>query len=163
MCMHMPAAAQRGYLSDPAGRSPGDRAGTRGAQRGSVSAYQQHVSLIAAAPDQTSLTAAVRGPEPRTIGRLAALVIDVATQLDTSLDTSTSRQPLPTVVAECAEVLEGCLQAQREAARRDESMTGAKDELRRLARLLTTVDRADLAIVLRQIRRVLGRLDVVAG
>jgi len=60
-------------------------------------------------------------------------------------------------------VLEGCLQAQREAARRDESMTGAKDELRRLARLLTTVDRADLAIVLRQIRRVLGRLDVVAG
>jgi hypothetical protein len=137
--------------------------GTPGAQRGIVSAYQQHVSLIAAAPNQTSRTAAVRGPEPRTIGRLAALVVDVATQLDTSLDTSTSRQPLPTAVAECTEVLEGCLRAQRDAADRDESMATTTDELRRLARLLTVVDRADLAIVLRQLRRVLGRFDVVAG
>lgn len=163
MCMHMPVAAQPVYPRDPLRRSPRSCPGTPGAQRSIVSAYQQHVSLIAAAPNQTSRAAAARGPEQRTIGRLAALVIDVATQLDTSLDTSTSRMPLPTAVAECTEVLEGCLQAQRDAAARDESMTTSKDELRRLARLLTTVDRADLAIVLRQIRRVLGRFDVVAG
>lgn len=163
MCMHMPVAVQAAYLPDPLRRSPRGSPGTPGAQRRIVSAYQQHVSLTAAAPNQTSLTAAARGPEQRTIGRLAALVLDVATQLDPSLDPSTSRKPLPIAVAECTEVLEGCLQAQRDAGGRDESMATSKDELRRLARLLTMVDRADLAIVLRQIRRVLGRFDVAAG
>jgi len=101
------------------------------------------------------VTGPARGPEQRTLGRLASLVIDVATQLDTAPGTA----PLP-VVAECTEVLEDCLQAQRDARGLDESMMATKDELKRLARLLTVVDRADLAIVLRQIRRVLGRLDV---
>jgi len=97
---------------------------------------------------------ATRGPEPRALGRLASLVIDVATELEAPLARA------PAVIAECTAVLEGCLEAQRDAGGRDESMMTTKDELKRLARLLGVVDRADLAIVLRQIRRVLGRLDV---
>jgi len=125
-----------------------------------VSAYPQHASLTATAPNTTSGFAGTgsRGPEQRTLGRLASLVIDVAAQLDGH----GGNAPLPAMVAECTEVLEGCLQAQRDAGGRDESMMTSKDELKRLARLLTVVDRADIALVLRQIRRVLARFDACA-
>jgi hypothetical protein len=135
-----------------------------------VSASPQHGFLAAAVPNTTSSPVAAgagagdgslpaRSPDLRTLGRLASLVHEVANQVEPPR----AREPLPAVIAECAEVLEGCLQAQRDAVGRDESMMTTKDELARLARLLTVVDRADLGIVLRQIRRVLGRFDVHAG
>lgn len=96
------------------------------------------------------------GVEDPAIGQLASLMIDVAAQFDPQRP----RQPVPDMVAECNAVIEGCLEAHRPSDR--ESITAARDELRRLAKLLTIVDTADIAMVLRQIRRVLGRFDALA-
>jgi hypothetical protein len=87
------------------------------------------------------------------LGRLADLVEDVVTHLETTAD-----QPLPGAVAECNAALEMCLEARREAPGRG-STVAARDELRRLARLLKVVEQPDSVLVLRQIRRVLGRFD----
>jgi hypothetical protein len=62
-------------------------------------------------------------------------------------------------IAECNTALELFLEMQRDACDRDEFGTTVADDLRRLSRLLNVVERADVPLVVRQIRRVLGRLD----
>jgi ATP-dependent helicase YprA (DUF1998 family) len=89
----------------------------------------------------------------RAIARLARMVDDVVE----CLETSATIAPLSDVVAECNAALERCLETQRGSRIRESSVT-ARDELERLASLLRVVDPRDAAIVMRQIRRVLGRL-----
>jgi hypothetical protein len=101
------------------------------------------------------MTMPLRGPENRAIGRLASLVGDVVA----NLEAPSVREPLHNVIAECNAALEGCLEAQRDFCDRDESVMTASDELKRLARLLMVVDPTDTIIIMRQIRRVLGRFD----
>ena len=105
----------------------------------------------------TATVSAHQDPEPRVLGQLADLVEGVVTHLETNAD-----QPLPGAVAECNAVLETCLEARREAPGRG-STAAARDELRRLARLLKVVEPPDSVLVLRQIRRVLGRFDSCAA
>lgn len=93
------------------------------------------------------------GPD-RTIGRLATLVTQVVECLDASAD-----EVLYAAVARCNAALEAYLEAQREREAREDPAAVTRDELVRLAQLLTAVDRADAALVMRQIRRVLGRFD----
>lgn len=62
-------------------------------------------------------------------------------------------------VARCNASIESCLETERERRDRDVSLGTAKDELKRLASLLTKVDLADVVMVMRQIRVVLGRFD----
>lgn len=126
---------------------------------GLVNAQQQHTSLAAVATSQSSLTGTLRGPEHRAIGRLALLVGDVVTRLENPA----ADEPLGGIVAECNSALEVCLELQRDPGDRDDLMTMARDDLKRLARLLTVVDRADVPFVMRQIRRVLGRFDTCAA
>jgi len=114
-----------------------------------VSAQQQIFATVVNSP--TSLTGAPRGPEQR----VAALVGDVVAQLETP----SVGEPLHQMVAECNAILERCLEAHREVRDREDLAMSAKDELKRLARLLTVVDRADTFVIMRQIRRVLGRFD----
>jgi ribosomal protein L29 len=63
-------------------------------------------------------------------------------------------------VARCNAALESCLEAQREreAREREDPIAALRDELTRLAQLLAA-DRSDAVLVMRQIRRVLGRFD----
>jgi hypothetical protein len=111
-----------------------------------------HKSIVVSARmDHESLN--LRDPEPRALGRLADLVEVVVSHLET-----TSDQPAPGAVAECNAALEVCLEARRDAPGRG-SVRAARDELRRLARLLKVVEHPDSVLVLRQIRRVLGRFD----
>lgn len=113
------------------------------------------MSLAAVATSSTPITVSLRGPENRTIGRLASLVGNVVS----NLEGLAAQEPLGKVVAECNAALEAALDAQREFCDRDESMITTSDELKRLSRLLMVVDRADVVIIMRQIRRVLGRFD----
>jgi hypothetical protein len=94
------------------------------------------------------------------MGTVATLVSDVVACLDAPTD-----QLLYDAVARCNAALESCLEAQRErqAREREDPAAAARDDLMRLAQLLTAVDRADAALVMRQIRRVLGRLDARRG
>lgn len=62
-------------------------------------------------------------------------------------------------VAECNRVLERYLDEQRADREQRQGRGATSGELKRLGELLTTVDRADVGPVLRQIRRVLGRFD----
>ncbi len=124
-------------------------------KRAIVTAHQNHLSLAAVAPTPTPMNVNLRGPENRAIGRLASLVGNVVS----NLETPSVHEPLSKVVAECNAALEGCLEAQRDLGDRDEVMMTASDELKRLARLLMVVDRTDVVIIMRQIRRVLGRFD----
>jgi hypothetical protein len=101
----------------------------------------------------------LRGPENRTIGRLASLVGNVVA----NLEAPAAHEPLRKVVSECNAALEAALDAHRDSCDRDESPTSASDELKRLSRLLMVVDRADVVIVMRQIRRVLGRFDALGS
>ncbi len=117
-----------------------------------VSAHRDQAPLPKATPP-SSATTNLRDPEPRALGRLADLVETVVTHLETTAD-----QPLPGAVAECNAALEICLEARREGPNRG-STVAARDELRRLARLLKVVEHPDAVLVLRQIRRVLGRFD----
>ena len=113
------------------------------------------MSLAAVATSSTPITVSLRGPENRTIGRLASLVGNVVS----NLEGLGAQEPLGKVIAECNAALEAALDAQREFCDRDESMITTSDELKRLSRLLMVVDRADVVIIMRQIRRVLGRFD----
>lgn len=113
------------------------------------------MSLAAVATSSAPLTVPLRGPENRAIGRLASLVGNVVN----NLERPSIHEPLSKVVAECNEALEQCLEAQRDAHDDDDSVRTASHELKRLARLLMVAERADVAIVIRQIRRVLGRFD----
>jgi hypothetical protein len=127
-------------------------------RRATVSAYPQHVSIAATRAETIDIPLAkARGAEDAAIGQLAALMIDVAAQFDPQRP-----RPQPDMVAECNAVIEGCLEVHRPSDR-EASLVAAKDELRRLAKLLTIVDIADVAMVLRQIRRVLGRFDALAA
>jgi hypothetical protein len=119
-----------------------------------VSAHQTRISLAPA--DLTAFNGGARAPA---IGQLAALVGDVVSRLEAT----TEGKPLHQVVAECNAALEGCLEAQRDSRSREDREDTARDDLKRLARLLTIVDRADVAFVMRQIRRVLGRFDAIAA
>jgi hypothetical protein len=124
-----------------------------------VNAHQQHTSPAAVATSPNSLTGTLRGPEHRAIGRLAALIGDVVARLETR----DMEESFGGVVGECNAALEVCLELQRDVGDRDDLMTTARDDLKRLARLLTVVDRADAPFVMRQIRRVLGRFDTYAA
>jgi hypothetical protein len=93
------------------------------------------------------------------IGRLASLVGDVVARLETSA----ADKPLGEIVAECNAQLEVCLELHRDVGDRDDLVSTARDDLKRLGRLLMVVDRADVAFVMRQIRRVLGRFDTCAA
>jgi len=120
-----------------------------------VTAHRTHLSLAAVATTPTPMNLNLRGLENRAIGRLASLVGNVVT----NLETPSVHEPLSKVVAECNAALEVCLEAQRDFGDRDEATMTASDELKRLARLLMVVDRTDVVIIMRQIRRVLGRFD----
>jgi len=76
------------------------------------------------------------------------------------LEVTTEGPPLHRMVAACNAALEGCLEAQRDGRDREDREPTARDDLARLARLLTVVDRQDVVFVMRQLRRVLGRFDV---
>ena len=125
------------------------------AQRGTVTAQQRHLSLAAVATTPNPPTGSLRGPENRAIGRLASLVGNVVN----NLENPSIHEPLSKVVGECIAALEACLEAQRDFFDRDDAVITASDELKRLARLLMVVDRSDVVIIMRQIRRVLGRFD----
>ncbi|HET9627492.1 MAG TPA: hypothetical protein VFP84_39315 [Kofleriaceae bacterium] len=86
------------------------------------------------------------------IGRLPPLVEDVVACLDSTSDA------LASAVVACNAALEHCLESAR--GRRDDHTANARDDLQRLLRLLAIVERDDVPFVLRQIRRVLGRLDL---
>jgi hypothetical protein len=75
------------------------------------------------------------------------------------LETPVVDEPIGGIVAECNAALEVCLELQRDVGDRDDLVATARDDLKRLARLLLVVERADVPFVMRQIRRVLGRFD----
>lgn len=154
----------------------GRQIGMPAAQQEVVRAQQQHVPAAVLATDsalaepvdagarrdrsQPALTlpgiVAPERPEPRALARVVSLVEEVIACLDApSLD-----QPLRATVAQCNAELESCLEAERERAR-DGAAPSAQDELRRLARQLVS-DRADTTVIMRRIRRVLGRVDAHA-
>jgi hypothetical protein len=120
-----------------------------------VNAQPQHGSFAVAATSATSLTSLARVPEHRRIGRLAVAVGHVVVCLETASPDAQTQ----VVVGECNAAIEVYLELQRDDLDRDALAATAKDDLKRLARLLTVVDRTDVPFVLRQIRRVLGRLD----
>lgn len=93
------------------------------------------------------------------IGRLASLVEDVAARLEAPDGGGLAGGLVP----ECNAALETCLELLRDPGDRDNLVRTARDDLRRLARLLKLVDGADVAFVMRQIRRVLGRFDACGG
>jgi hypothetical protein len=68
-------------------------------------------------------------------------------------------EPLRGAVARCNASLEHCLEDRRALRDIEATAATAKDELKRLAGLLARVDPADAGMVMRQIRRVLGRFD----
>jgi hypothetical protein len=108
----------------------------------------------------TPLTGPQRGSEYREIGRVASLVGNVVDHLETA-----GVAVLREVIDECNRTLEAALERHREARDAAEACdaadarAGAGAELTRLARLLEQVGPADAPIVMRMIRRVLGRLD----
>jgi len=113
---------------------------------------QLHASP-ATGPD--SPTGTLQWAEHSAIERLALLVEDVAARLETSA------QPEPPggLIPECNAALEACLELLRDGGDRDDLVRRARDDLKRLGRLLKLVDGADILFVMRQIRRVLGRFD----
>ena len=133
-----------------------------------MTAYQRQFSLADVATTPTPVTVPIRmpsaasipgglgGAENRAIGRLASLVYNVVA----NLEAPSFQEPLNKVVAECNAALEACLEAQRDFCDHDGSVMTAADELERLARLLLVVDHTDQVIIMRQIRRILGRFDV---
>jgi hypothetical protein len=88
--------------------------------------------------------------DARRLTSLADLVEEVAAALDQPGD-----EPLREAMARCTTELEAYLEVQRT---REPRAGGAQDELRGLAGQLRS-DRTDAAHVVRQIRRVLGRVD----
>lgn len=124
-----------------------------------VTAHNRPVSLAVATSGSSTgpITVSLRGPENRALGRLSLLVGNVVS----SLEGRAGGEPLSKAVAECNTALEAALEANRESSQHEGSVSAASDELKRLAKLLMTVDRAEAAIIMRQIRRVLGRFDGV--
>lgn len=88
--------------------------------------------------------------DARRLTGLADLVDAVAAALDEPAD-----EPLREALARCTIELEAYLEVQRA---REPRTSGAQDELRGLASQLRS-DRPDAMLVMRRIRRVLGRVD----
>ena len=100
--------------------------------------------------------------EQRAVGRLAALVGTIVNHLESADEPAAALgEQRRGAVAECTSALERYLEMQRDVVDFEDRATSAADDLRRLARLLTVVERPEVPMVMRQIRRVLGRLDVV--
>jgi hypothetical protein len=124
-----------------------------------VSTQQQQVSAAILAKDhrsQPALKLPDRVGSP--VGALEALVEEVVA----GLEARPVDEPLCAVVARCNVALEDYLERerQRDAEARDgDDPLASRDELRRLLRLLRAADRAEQPLVVRAIRRVLGRLD----
>ena len=76
------------------------------------------------------------------------------------LETPAEHEPPSGLILECNAALEDCLELLRDGGERDDLVRTARDDLRRLGRILKLVDGADVPFVMRQIRRVLGRFDV---
>ena len=91
----------------------------------------------------------------RLVHQLASLVVALAD----NLEAPQARADVPSAIAECNHMLEICLEAQRAEREQRQAPRATSEELKRLVELLPAVDRADVALVLRQIRRVLGRFD----
>lgn len=88
--------------------------------------------------------------DARGLTSLADLVDEVAACLDQQVE-----EPLQSAMSRCTAELESYLEVQRA---REPRAGGAQEELRWLARHLRS-ERADTTLVVRQIRRVLGRVD----
>jgi hypothetical protein len=97
--------------------------------------------------------------KPSPIAGLASLVDDVVSQLEAPI----GGEPAGGLIPGCNAALEECLELLRDPGDHDNLVRTARDDLRRLARLLKLVDGPDVAFVLRQIRRVLGRFDACGG
>lgn len=96
---------------------------------------------------------------PVTRTRLASLIDDVVSRLEAPA----GNDPAGGLILECNAALEACLEMMRDAGDGDDRARTARDDLKRFARLLKLVDGPDVPFVLRQIRRVLGRLDACSG
>jgi hypothetical protein len=130
------------------------RSGTATAASDIVNA--QHISLatVTGSGSTTSMAVSPRDPD----SSLTALVRDVRDVIR-HLEAPGPHEPLRGVVAKCNASLENCLESERERREGDASAGSARDELKRLVALLAKVEPADAAMVMRQIRRVLGRFD----
>ena len=104
----------------------------------------------------TGSNASVSEEEHRAIGRLTSLVAYVVVQLETPAGQESPVELIP----ECTAGLEACLEILRHGAERDALARKARDDLKRLGRLLKLVDGADVLFVVRQIQRVLRRFDL---
>jgi hypothetical protein len=111
--------------------------------------------MVSGSGATTSMTGPARDPEPG----IAELIRDVR-EVIRLLEGPAAHEPLRGVVEKCNASLEHCLESGREKRERDASAGTARDDLKRLAGLLGRVEPADTVMVLRQIRRVLGRFDV---
>ncbi len=132
-------------------------------QGSGVNAPQQHASAAVHASEslrrersQPALKLPPLDPEARAHAPLATLVGEVAAGLGAA-----SGGALAEVVERCNAALEASLESQRGAAPGAEDPAALREELRGLARLLVAADRGDAPLVMRQIRRVLGRLDAL--
>jgi len=169
MCMHMldfPCTS----TEVPRGRHRGHGAARRG--HGScnhdrpVSAQQQHVSAAILATDSALASRskdhrshpALKLPDSvgNPLANLETLVGEVIARLE-----APAVEPVQEVIARCNAALECYLETERACAGGDceDPETAARNELPRLLRLLWLVDRADAALVVRAIRRVLARFD----
>ena len=132
-----------------------------------VRAQQPHVSAAVLATGTTPLEAGARrershpalrlpgghtsdAGDARRLTGLADLVDEIVACLD-----QPDGEPLRAAVVRCNTELEAYLEDQRA---RDQRAAGAQDELRGLARQLRS-DWPDATVVVRRIRRVLGRID----
>ena len=134
---------------------PGTRLGIASASLATVT-VKLNASL---APSLDSPTGTLQTAEHRAIRCLAVLVEEVVVRLETP-----ARHESPVeLIPECNAALEACLEHLRDLGDGDNRVGTARDDLRRLSRLLKLVDDADVPFVMRQIRRVLGRFDACAG
>ena len=107
------------------------------------------------APSGNSPAGPPQRSERRAIEHLASLVEATAARLETSAG---DEAPIG-LIPECNAALESCLEFLRGAGDHDDLVVTARNDLRRFGRILKLVDGADLLFIMRQIRRVLGRID----
>ena len=97
---------------------------------------------------------------PDSVDSPLGIVDKLVSEVIASLEAPPVDEPLCAVVGRCNAELESFLEAKRDREPRDDDdLIVARDDLSRLLRLLAVVERADAPMVVRQIRRVLGRLD----
>jgi len=120
-----------------------------------VSTQQLYAFMSADAPKGNSPAGSPQRSERRVIEHLASLVEATAAQLEASA----GDEPPVGLITECNAALESCLELLRDAGDHDDLVVTARNDLRRFGRILKLVDGEDLLFVMRQIRRVLGRID----